>query len=383
MMRRFAPPLLAGTLILLATACAGGARRGRAESDMPLPIRQAVDQVFQKLPGVVLFRHQNVMEDEVRLTVAAPDSATAAAALAGALAAADSVDRLVSVHRRDSEINAINAAAGRAPVVISPWTETVIAATLDWAQRTGGAFDPTVGPLVELWGFGSSIGAAGTIPPPRAIAAARRLVGWSRVRYDPQAHTIFLPDEGMLLVVRAAAKGFALDRMEEAMLAAGATSGIIDLGGDMLFFGPGPEKDAAYWPVSLLDPYEPTEAYLKLELPAGAISTSAHYDGFIEIDGEHFSHVVDPRTGWPARGLASVSVYATDALVADILSTAVAVLGADAGDRLLDDLDGVEGVLVLESEPGTRSQVLPSDGLAVWIHDLDPPFHPLTREDDR
>ncbi|MFN2383377.1 MAG: FAD:protein FMN transferase [Gemmatimonadota bacterium] len=382
MPRRFALRFLTSSLLLLAVACAGPARRGRPAADMPLPIRDAVGQVLEEFPGFVLQHRQIVMEDEVRLTVVAPDSATAAGAIAKALAAADSVEHLLSVHQRDSEINAINAGAGRAPVAISPWTETVVSATLDWAERTGGAFDPTVGPLLEVWGFGSTIGAAGTIPPPAAIAAARRLVGWTRVRYDPQAHTVFLPDEGMLLVVRAATKGFALDRMEEAMLAAGATSGIIDLGGDLQFFGPGPEQDDAFWPVSLLDPYEPTEVYAKLELPAGAISTSAHYDGFIEIDGEHFSHVMDPRTGWPARGLASISVYATDALVADILSTAVAVLGADAGDRLLDEVTGVEGILVIEARPGSRSQVRPSDGMAGWIHDLDPPYHPLTGEDD-
>ena len=117
----------------------------------------------------------------------------------------------------------------------------------------------------------------------------------AKIEIDPEAHTIFLPSQGMRLDVRGAAKGFALDRMKEAMTEAGATAGIMDFSGEMLFFGPGPENGR--WPIQLKDPYDPSRGYAYLLLPAGGLSTSNFYDRSVEIGGRRYGHVIDPRTG--------------------------------------------------------------------------------------
>ena len=359
-----------------ATACATG---GGYDDDARLPVREAIEEAYEELPGVVLSDRHYALEGELRVTVAAPDSATARAAIEVGFAAADSVERLLSVHHAASEVSAINEAAGHEPVAVSPWTETVVVASLDLAERTGGAFDPTIGPLVEVWGFGCDQCAR---PDSAGVRRALAKVGWRKIRYDPASHTVFLPEAGMALDLRAAAKGFALDRMREAMLGAGATAGIFDLDGDHLFFGEGTESPRNLWPVVLSDPYDPRESFAELEVPAGAMSTTSPYSRTVEMGGERIGHLIDPRTGWPAGGLASVTVFATDAIRSDVLSTALFVLGRERGCDLLDEWEDVGAIFVIEPPLGQRGLVCVTPPMREYVKDLDPPYRPLEREDD-
>ncbi len=375
---RLAIALLAGASASLAGACATGSH-GRAP-DAGFEVAHAVGDAMEDLPGVVLSRRHFALAGQLRVTAAAADSATAELAIDRAFAAADSVDGLLGLQHRDSEISRINAAAGREAVGVSPWTETVLAAALDWAERTGGAFDPTVGPLVELWGFGPR--EQPVLPSEARLARALALVDWRGVRHDPAAHTVFLEDVGMMLDLRAAMKGFALDRMREAILAAGATNGIIDLGGDQLFFGSGTPRHGELWPVELQDPYDPNEAFATLEVPAGAISTTTPYARSVEVGGRRIGHLIDPRTGRPAQGLASVTVYSRDAIRSDILSTALFILGGVDRCEEMKEFDDVGAVFVFEPDPGQRALVCVTPGLRGFVRDIDPPFRPLTTEDD-
>lgn len=362
-------------LALAVGACASGRDHARAPAE-GFEVAHAVQEAREELDGVVLGRRRFALEGQLRVTAAGPDSATAERAIAAAFAVADSVERLLGLHHRSSEIVAINVAAGRHPVTVSPWTETVIAASLDWAERTEGAFDPTVGPIMELWGFGPREPAA--FPDEKRVAGARALVDWRRVRYDPDAHTVFLETQGMKLDMRAATKGFALDRMREAMLEAGATNGILDLGGDHLFFGGGTETHRDLWPVDLQDPYDPGLAFASLEVPAGAISTTTPYARSVEVAGQRIGHLIDPRSGRPVRGLASVTVYSRDALQSDILSTALFVLGRC---DLVDEFEEIGAIVVIEPPPGQRAWVCVTRSLRDHVKDMTPPFRPFRVED--
>lgn len=342
-------------------------------------VAHAIGEAREELPGVVLSRRHFTLEGQLRVTLSATDSAAAERAMAEAFSIADSIEGLLGLHRPASEVNAINAAAGRMPVAVSPWTETIIAAALGWAERTDGAFDPTVGPVVELWGFGPREPTA--LPDERHLAEARAKVGWQKVRYDSAAHTVFLTEPGMKLDLRAAAKGFALDRMREAMTAAGATSGILDLGGDHLFFGPGTETHKDLWPVDLQDPYDPNHAFAMLEVPGGAVSTTTPYARSVELSGQRVGHLIDPRTGRPASGLASVTVYSRDALVSDILSTGLFILGHGEGCDVVDEWEEIGVVFVMEPDPGQRALVCVTPALRGHMKDLEPPFRPLQTED--
>jgi thiamine biosynthesis lipoprotein len=339
---------------------------------------QAVAEALEELPGVVVTGRHFAFAGVLRVTVAAPDSDRASGALSAGFAVADSVDKLVNPQSRESEVSMINAAAGRESVQMSPWTEAMIIAALEWAERTGGAFDPTVGPLITAWGFG---GDEIEVPSDTRLEAARRLVGWSKVQLDRSAHTVFLTEAGMELDLRALAKGFALDRMREAMVTAGATSGIADYDGDLMFFGPGTGSRDDRWTIDVLDPYDPTRSFALLELPPGGFSTSVYYDRAVEIEGERIGHLIDPRTGYPARGLASVSVFATQGVVTDVLDTAFFVMGVEEGRRLAENLHDVEVIFVLDAEPGEFSQVVTSPGLGRYVKRLRPPRRPLEAEE--
>ena len=255
-MRRLSEHLnryLLTALAAVLTACTTGGTPGVGER---LPEPESVFEDPKLLSDRAVFGSHVALSAELRAVADAPSEAIAEAALAAAFAAADSVARLVIPNYPNSEIRAINDAAGDHPVAVSPWTERIVLATVRWADRTEGAFEPTIGPLAELWGFGSEVGRA---PTPDEIHQALSHVGYSKIEIDPDAHTVFLPDPGMRLDVRGAAKGYALDRMREAMMEAGATSGIMDFAGEMLFFGPGPQNGR--WPIQLKDPYDPSRDY--------------------------------------------------------------------------------------------------------------------------
>jgi thiamine biosynthesis lipoprotein len=313
------------------------------------------------------------------VTVTAPDSATAEAAAEVGFASADSVERLLSIHRTDSEVSTINREGGRRPVEVSPWTEAIVRTSLEWAERTQGAFDPTIGPVIEVWGFGRSPGGR---PDAEALAEAQQLVGWDKVEYDPDAHTVYLPTEGMEFDLRAAAKGFALDRMVEAMQAAGATSGLADFDGDLLMWGMQDSSGKGLWQVDLGDPYDPTRSFARIEVPAGAVSSSASLGRTIVVDGERFGHLIDPRTAMPVRGLASVTVFAEEGLVSDVLSTALFVMGPDEGRMIVESWPGVEALFVLEPEPGGTSPVLATSGMNEYLSGLVGPVRPVVGEDE-
>ena len=313
----------------------------------------------------------------VRAVADAETEEIAERALAAAFSAADSVDHLVSLNRQGSELRAINEAAGLQPVAVSSWTERIVMATVRWAERSGGAFEPTIGPLAELWGFGVQVDRA---PTPEEIRQALSHVGYSKIEIDPDAHTIFLPEEGMRLDVRGAAKGFALDRMREAMLEAGATAGIMDFAGEMLFFGPGPEN--GLWPIQLKDPYDPSRNYAYLLLPPGGLATSNFYDRSVEIAGQRYGHVIDPRTGQPISGMASVTVYADEGVVADIIATGLFVVSCRSGPQCTEAVEIVErypelsAIIVPEPPSGDNAQVTVTNRMRPHVVRLQRPFRP-------
>lgn len=367
--------LLLPLVMLLPLACATSGRTPEGGVSIEGEEEETVEDVREELAGIVLTGRHFALDGQLNLTVAAPDSATARAALEAGIAAVDSVEGLVGLHLAPSELRAVNEAAGKAPVPVSPWTEELVAVTLAWAERTGGAFDPTIGPLVEAWGFGGG----GTVVSvdSLAIEAARERVDWRKIRLDREAHTVFLADSGMVFDLRAAAKGFALDRLVEAMREAGATSGMAVLDGDQVFFGPGSEDSGREWTVSVPDPYAPNIAFARFELPPGGVSTTSPYARVVEIDGQRYSHLIDPRTGYPVRTLASTTVYAERAVDSDVLSTALFVLGSTKGCDLIEEWPEVGVLLVLDAEEGGPSTVCMSPALRRHLERLDPPTRPV------
>lgn len=377
--RRLRSTLAVIAFAALAGCATAGSTPGLGER---LPEPRSVFEDPHILSDQAVFGRHVALSAEVRVVAAAESEEASERALAAAFAAADSLAKLIVPNVETSEIRAINEAAGKIPVRVSPWTERIVLATIRWADRTGGAFDPTIGPLAELWGFGVEVSRA---PTEAEIRQALTRIGYSKVEVDPEAHTIFLPDEGMRLDVRGAAKGFALDRMKEAMMEAGATSGIMDFAGEMLFFGPGPEN--GLWPIVLTDPYDPSRNFAYLLLPPGSLSTSSFYDRSVEIAGRRYGHVIDPRSGQPIAGMASATVYTNEGVVSDILATGLFVVSCKDGPRCTEAATIVErypelsAIIVPEPPPGDNAQVTVTSGLRPHVVRLQRPFRPTAEPD--
>lgn len=282
---------------------------------------------------VRLERGWPVMGTLLRASAAAPDSAAANRALEAARSAVFRVDSLMSTYRDDSDLSRINAAAGSGRwVPVAASTARVLEAALSWARISGGAFDPTAGPLASAWGFHRGEPA---VPPPARSDSAARLVGWRLVERDTAGRGVRLPRAGMRLDFGAIAKGWALDRAVRAMREAGAVGGTVDLGGNVSVFGR-PPRARDRWRLGIRHPRREGRLAGTLALDSGSVATSGDSEQFVVEDGTRYSHVMDPRTGRPARGVVQVTVTAARGIDADALSTALFVLGPEEGRALLE-----------------------------------------------
>jgi thiamine biosynthesis lipoprotein len=279
----------------------------------------------------------------LEVTVWEPDTTRALHALAAARAAVQKVDSLMSNYRPQSELSVVNRRAGTDTLtVISPETAEVLEAALRFARASGGALDVTVGPVVDVWGFYRPQGA---LPPAAALDSARALVGYERIEYAAAARTLRLPTRGMRLDFGAIAKGYAADRAVAAIRALGVERGKVDLGGNLRFAGAPP--GAHGWRVGLRDPRSPDEMIAVVQMDSGSVATSGDYERFFVYHGVRYAHIIDPHTGWPARGVIGVSVLAPSGLVSDALSTALFVLGPDRGCVLAHAV-GVDAFWILD-----------------------------------
>lgn len=274
-------------------------------------------------------RSREVMGTLATLTAYAANVEIANAAVEAGYRRLDDVNRLMSDYVDDSEVGRLNRAPGGTAVKVSPETLTCVQAAIRFGRASDGAFDATCRPLVALW---KRCGAAKRLPTEEQLAAARGLVGYDRVVVDEHNQTLTLPTTGMQLDLGGIAKGYALDLAAEAMRAAGATSVLVDVGGDVRAMGTQPDGRA--WRIGVKHPF--AEGLIQqLNLNDCAVATSGVQQRFYEIDGRRYSHIVDPRTGLPAEQAPSVTVIAADGITADAWATAFSVLTIEAGQALL------------------------------------------------
>lgn len=303
----------------------------------------AVTAARPAAPGVEREEARYVMGTVATVRAAAPDSAIALAALDAAWRAFAQVDARMSTWRDDSDLSRVNAGASAAPVAAPPDLVQVVATALQVADRSGGAFDPTVLPLLRAWGLQ---GGTPRRPPDHELAGLLAVTDWRHVRVDTAGGTIGFRREGVALDLGGIAKGHALDAARAAMTAAGAVAGTLDLGGNLLVFGRAREQ------VGIVDPDDPARTAVTLTVGDAAVATSGQYERQVEIDGRRHGHILDPRTGLPVDRRGSVTIVAAGGMLADALATAVFVLGVEAGEELVARYPGVGCVMVVPAEAG-------------------------------
>lgn len=291
----------------------------------------------------IVQRSHATMGTLVVITAWTDDETRAAAAFAEAFAEFDRIDRLMSIFRPDSEISRVNAAAG-APkgVPVSDEILFVVDKAIEASRLSRGAFDVTVGAFAGLWKFDED--KDGTIPPPELVAERRKLVSFRDVVVSRRARTIRLRRPGQKINLGGIAKGYAVDRAVAILRRHGLGHFIVQAGGDLYVSG---RRGDRAWRVGIRDPRGGRDVFFAFaEVEDATFSTSGDYERFVLRDGRRYHHILDPATGYPATRSRSVTVVAKDATTADALSTALFVMGVEAGMKLVERLPDVEAVFV-------------------------------------
>lgn len=249
------------------------------------------------------------------------------------------LEKLLSRSVAGSDVYRINKKAGIEPVAVNPETFYVAEQAISFAALSGGAFDPTIAPVTDLWGFFS--GQDYRVPGEDEIEIALSYVDYEMVELDPRAGTVYLPHENMGLELGGIAKGYIVDRALDIFIKKGIEHAYVNAG-DIGLLGTRP--DGLPWRIGIRHPRDKSQIIAVLSLADRGIDTSGDYERAFEKDGIKYHHILDPATGMPASGLASVTVVAETTLEADVLSTAAFVLGTDRGLALVESIPGVEAV---------------------------------------
>lgn len=278
---------------------------------------------------------------DARLEVEAPNVETAKTMFLAARRRLDEVNLMLSVYTPDSEVSTLNR---QGAAQVSEGTLAVLRKADEVARLSGGAFDVTYGPLRTLWRRAQS---QGEPPTEEAIQKARAAVGYDKLKMAGREVRLSAP--GMEVDTGGIAKGYAIDQAAQALRAAGAAAGIVDVGGDLCMFGLPAGKAA--WGVAVSVPPGLTQKVLIHVPPCGVATTADYVNGF-RVAGKLLSHVIDPRTGRPVEDMASATVVAPDAMTADALAVAVTVMGWPKGMELIESQPDVECLMVVRKADG-------------------------------
>ncbi len=298
--------------------------------------------VFRSNPGDQMHSFYRVILDtSVELQISAASSAEAELIRDDVFAEMERLEKLFSRSLSGSDVSAINLRAGLGPVSVDQEVFFVTVQALNYSEISNGAFDPTVAPLIDLWGF---LGQAYRLPAPEEIDRLLPLVDYRLVEFDDESLELYLPEEAMALELGGIAKGYILDRALAVIRNAGVEHAFVNVGGDIGMIGVKPDGNP--WRIGIRNPRNDSNIIAVLPAFDGAVVTSGDYERVFEVDGKTYHHILDPKNGMPARMLASVTIAAETAIAADALSTAVFVMGPVEGMALVEKLPGVEGIII-------------------------------------
>lgn len=274
------------------------------------------------------------------------------------------IENEMSVSITDSQISKVNNNPGKY-VKIDRDTFLVIKKALEYAELTNGRFDPSIGPLVKLWGIGTKYV---RVPADDEITQTRKKVNYKWVEINEEEYSVKVR-EGMMLDIGAIAKGYAADEVRKIVINNNVKSAYVNLGGNVLVVGGKP--DSTPWRVGIQDPrYNRGNVMTSIDVRDKTIVTSGNYERYFEQDGIIYHHIIDPMSGRPSRsGIISVSIITNNSFDADALSTSVFILGPEKGLELVNKLKGVEVLIIKEN-----LDIIMTDGLKSKVKLLNDDF---------
>lgn len=282
-----------------------------------------------------------LMGSRFDITVVALDSAQANSFIQIAVDEISRIEYKISSWNPDSETSLINSNAGIKPVKVSNELINLIERSINLSHLTDGAFDISFASINSIWQFDGSMT---SLPSPENVKAAIANIDYQNIIIDKEANTVMLIKKGMKIGFGAIGKGYAADMAKTMLVKNGVTAGIINASGDLCTWGK--QTNGNDWTVAITNPLNKNKAFALIPVVNGAVVTSGNYEKFITIKGKQYAHIIDPRTGYPATDILSVTVFAPKAELADALATSVFVMGTNVGLNRINQINKVECIII-------------------------------------
>jgi thiamine biosynthesis lipoprotein len=251
------------------------------------------------------------------------------------------IENLISDWIPTTQISQVNQNAGIVPIKVNNEVFELVERALKISKLTDGAFDVSYASMDKIWKFDGSMK---EMPSPEAIKKSVERIGYEKIILDTKNKTIFLKDAGMKLGLGGIGQGYIADKVKEVLQAKGCTAGIVNVSGDINTWGS--QIDGKPWTVGIVNPVNKNKVFATFPLIDSAVETSGSYEKYVTFNNIRYSHIIDPRSGYPATGIVSVSVFAKQTEIADALATGVFVLGVEVGLNLINQLKGIECIIV-------------------------------------
>lgn len=295
-----------------------------------------------------------LMGSRFEVTAVAHDKQLAWDAINAGISEMERIEKLISSWDKNSQTSEINRQAGIQSVKVDKELYDLIFRAKKVSQLTQGAFDISFASMDRIWKFDGSMTA---MPDAATIAQARAKINWENIEMNADEYTVFLKEKGMKIGFGAIGKGYAANRAKAIMKTmTGIHGGLVNASGDLISWGK--SADGKGWLINIINPKDKEVALGYLQINDLSVVTSGDYERFVLFDNKRYAHIIDPRTGYPTTGIKSVTLVCPDAELADALATSVFVLGKENGLILINQLKGVECLIVTDDD-----EILTSENL--------------------
>jgi thiamine biosynthesis lipoprotein len=296
---------------------------------------------FSSSAQIIHKRKLSMLGSPFEMTVVAKDTVEANSYIDMAIGEVRRIENEISDWIPTTPISEVSRNAGIKPVKVPIEVFELVERAIKVSEITSGAFDISYASMDKIWKFDGSMK---EMPTPEAIKKSVEKIGYKNIILDKKEHTIFLKKEGMKLGLGGIGQGYIADKIHFLLLSKGCNSGLVNVSGDIFAWGKQP--DGKPWTVGIVNPMNKNKIFATFPLENNAVETSGSYEKFVIFDGKRYSHIIDPRTGYPAMGVVSVSVFAKQTEIADALATGIFVLGVEVGLDLVNQLKGIECIIV-------------------------------------
>lgn len=252
------------------------------------------------------------------------------------------IEKLLTTFSDDSVTNEVNRQAGIQPVVVPDEFYDLVYRAQKISALTRGYFDLSYGSLdKDFWNFNKSMT---QLPDRHKAKKAVHLIDYRNIILDHETKTVFLKNKGMRIGFGGIGKGYAADRAKQVMLQSGVKNGIVSAAGDLNVWGR--QEDGSLWTIGIANPDLKQSYFSTLSLTDKSVATSGNYEKFVKIGNQLYSHTINPKTGYPIKGIKSVTVITSNAELADAMATPISIMGVTEGLRFINQLNGIECILV-------------------------------------